>query len=147
MTDQDHDGSHIKGLVINFFHYFWPKLLEGDEFLQGFVTPIVKAKRRKPTMTKKAKAKRAKAKKDAAAVAAEAAAAEAGDGKGGGDLAVQGDEQPEQDADEVTFFSIPDYSAWKEQQQQQQYALQAERGGGVGSLSSSAASAALQKEW
>jgi DNA topoisomerase-2 len=42
MTDQDHDGSHIKGLVINFFHYFWPKLLEGDSFLQGFMTPIVK---------------------------------------------------------------------------------------------------------
>jgi DNA topoisomerase-2 len=24
MADQDHDGSHIKGLVINYFHYFWP---------------------------------------------------------------------------------------------------------------------------
>lgn len=28
MTDQDHDGSHIKGLVINFLHFFFPKLLQ-----------------------------------------------------------------------------------------------------------------------
>jgi DNA topoisomerase II len=45
MTDQDHDGSHIKGLLINFFHHFWPALLERDDFLCEFVTPIVKARR------------------------------------------------------------------------------------------------------
>jgi DNA topoisomerase-2 len=28
MTDQDHDGSHIKGLLINFLHHFWPSLLQ-----------------------------------------------------------------------------------------------------------------------
>jgi DNA topoisomerase II len=42
MTDQDHDGSHIKGLIINFFHHFWPSLLEIENFLQVFITPIVK---------------------------------------------------------------------------------------------------------
>jgi DNA topoisomerase-2 len=42
MADQDHDGSHIKGLVINFFHSFWPSLLQIPGFLQQFVTPIVK---------------------------------------------------------------------------------------------------------
>lgn len=42
MTDQDHDGSHIKGLLINFFHYFWPSLLQIPNFLQQFITPIVK---------------------------------------------------------------------------------------------------------
>lgn len=34
MADQDHDGSHIKGLLINFIHHFWPSLLKIDGFLQ-----------------------------------------------------------------------------------------------------------------
>ena len=42
MTDQDHDGSHIKGLIINFIHHFWPSLLKIDGFIQEFVTPIIK---------------------------------------------------------------------------------------------------------
>lgn len=42
MTDQDHDGSHIKGLLINFLHFFWPSLLKIDNFLQQFITPIIK---------------------------------------------------------------------------------------------------------
>jgi DNA topoisomerase-2 len=42
MTDQDHDGSHIKGLLINFIHHFWPSLLEMNGFLNEFVTPIIK---------------------------------------------------------------------------------------------------------
>ncbi|XP_054168345.1 DNA topoisomerase 2-alpha-like [Oppia nitens] len=41
MTDQDQDGSHIKGLLINFIHHNWPKLLELN-FLEEFITPIVK---------------------------------------------------------------------------------------------------------
>lgn len=43
MADQDLDGSHIKGLVINFVHYFWPGLLKKQGFLKEFITPIVKA--------------------------------------------------------------------------------------------------------
>jgi DNA topoisomerase II len=43
MTDQDHDGSHIKGLIINFIHHFWPSLLKLRGFLKEFVTPIIKA--------------------------------------------------------------------------------------------------------
>jgi DNA topoisomerase-2 len=43
MADQDHDGSHIKGLIINFIHHFWPSLLNIPGFLQQFITPIVKA--------------------------------------------------------------------------------------------------------
>lgn len=42
MTDQDHDGSHIKGLLINFLHNFWPSLLKIPGFLKEFVTPIIK---------------------------------------------------------------------------------------------------------
>jgi hypothetical protein len=39
---QDHDGSHIKGLLINFIHSFWPSLLKIPSFLVEFITPIVK---------------------------------------------------------------------------------------------------------
>lgn len=43
MADQDHDGSHIKGLIINFIHHFWPSLLHLNKFLKEFVTPVIKA--------------------------------------------------------------------------------------------------------
>lgn len=42
MADQDYDGSHIKGLLINLFHHWWPSLLQKNKFIQEFVTPIVK---------------------------------------------------------------------------------------------------------
>ncbi|KAI9920328.1 hypothetical protein PsorP6_015891 [Peronosclerospora sorghi] len=41
MADQDHDGGHIKGLVINLIRHFWPSLLLVDGFLQEFITPNV----------------------------------------------------------------------------------------------------------
>lgn len=34
MTDQDHDGHHIKGLIINFIDKFWPSLLKMKGFLK-----------------------------------------------------------------------------------------------------------------
>ena len=43
MTDQDVDGSHIKGLIINFIHTFWPSLIKINGFLKQFITPIIKA--------------------------------------------------------------------------------------------------------
>ena len=43
-TDQDYDGFHIKGLLINFIHYFWPDLIfENTNFIRCLTTPIVKA--------------------------------------------------------------------------------------------------------
>jgi len=46
MTDQDHDGFHIKGLLINMFHYLWPELLNFD-FISYMITPIVKVSLKK----------------------------------------------------------------------------------------------------
>uniref|UniRef100_A0A8D2NV98 DNA topoisomerase 2 n=1 Tax=Zosterops lateralis melanops TaxID=1220523 RepID=A0A8D2NV98_ZOSLA len=46
MTDQDQDGSHIKGLLINFIHHNWPSLLRHN-FLEEFITPIIKATKNK----------------------------------------------------------------------------------------------------
>ncbi|KAG4982547.1 hypothetical protein JHK87_027296 [Glycine soja] len=43
MADQDHDGSHIKGLLINFIHSFWPSLLKVPSFMVEFTTPIIRA--------------------------------------------------------------------------------------------------------
>ncbi|CAG9330918.1 unnamed protein product [Blepharisma stoltei] len=43
MADQDLDGSHIKGLIINLIHFFWPGLLKTTGFVKEFITPIVKA--------------------------------------------------------------------------------------------------------
>mmetsp|Transcript_68629 Transcript_68629/g.146956 ORF Transcript_68629/g.146956 Transcript_68629/m.146956 type:complete len:1911 (+) Transcript_68629:89-5821(+) len=51
MTDQDHDGSHIKGLIINFVQHWFPSLLQVPGFLKEFVTPIVKVTRGDETHT------------------------------------------------------------------------------------------------
>ncbi|CAL2037546.1 unnamed protein product [Caenorhabditis brenneri] len=45
LADQDEDGSHIKGLVINFIHKFWPSLIHSGDFIQSFRTPLLKAKK------------------------------------------------------------------------------------------------------
>lgn len=43
MTDQDLDGSHIKGLGINLFQSQWHDLVEIDNFIGFMNTPILKA--------------------------------------------------------------------------------------------------------
>lgn len=45
MTDQDLDGSHIKGLCINLFQSHWNDLIKIDSFLGFMNTPILKAKK------------------------------------------------------------------------------------------------------
>jgi len=68
MTDQDHDGSHIKGLLINFLQVQYPSLLKIPEFLVEFITPIVKCYKGDPKKPKQSQ----------------------------------------------TFFTMPEYEAWKE---------------------------------
>ena len=45
MTDQDLDGSHIKGLGINLFQSEWPTLANIPSFIGFMNTPILKAKK------------------------------------------------------------------------------------------------------
>jgi DNA topoisomerase-2 len=49
MTDQDYDGSHIRGLLINLFHELWTELFKIPGFLTYMATPIVKATKGKET--------------------------------------------------------------------------------------------------
>ena len=46
LCDQDVDGYHIKGLLINFIDHFWPSLIKRD-FFTSLATPIVKALKEK----------------------------------------------------------------------------------------------------
>lgn len=46
MTDQDVDGTHIKGLIMNFLSK-WPSLMKLDNFITSLLTPIVKVRRGK----------------------------------------------------------------------------------------------------
>mgnify|MGYP003384709946 CR=1 FL=1 len=45
MTDQDLDGSHIKGLIINIFHSEWNSLIKIPGFIGYMNTPILKARK------------------------------------------------------------------------------------------------------
>jgi DNA topoisomerase-2 len=45
MTDQDLDGTHIKGLCVNMFDSQWSDLIKSDSFIGFMNTPILKAKK------------------------------------------------------------------------------------------------------
>jgi len=47
LTDQDEDGSHIKGLVFNLFETLWPSLFRQKGFLTTILTPVIKASKKK----------------------------------------------------------------------------------------------------
>lgn len=48
MADQDLDGAHIKGLLMNLFHTEWPSLMKIG-FLCSLATPLLKATKRNDT--------------------------------------------------------------------------------------------------
>ena len=47
LTDQDEDGSHIKGLLFNLFETMWPSLYHTKGFMKSMLTPIIKIKNKK----------------------------------------------------------------------------------------------------
>ena len=50
LTDQDEDGSHIKGLLFNLFQSLCYHLFSRPGFLVGMLTPIVKARKGKESI-------------------------------------------------------------------------------------------------
>jgi len=52
MADQDHDGSHIKGLLMNYIETFWPSLFAVPGFITSFKTPIVIVTKKSASKTK-----------------------------------------------------------------------------------------------
>ena len=50
LADQDTDGSHIKGLLINLFHSEWASLVKIPGFLSFMNTPILRAKKGAQTL-------------------------------------------------------------------------------------------------
>ena len=50
MTDQDTDGFHISGLIMNFFHSMFPSLFYRPGFLSSMFTPIVNVVHKTGTM-------------------------------------------------------------------------------------------------
>ncbi len=50
MSDQDYDGSHIKGLFFNFIGFLWKELLEHN-FIKSLLTPIVKITKKNSTLS------------------------------------------------------------------------------------------------
>jgi DNA topoisomerase-2 len=52
LTDQDEDGSHIKGLLFNMFQSLWPELFRTQGFNKSMLTPIVKATNNKTKTVK-----------------------------------------------------------------------------------------------
>ena len=51
MADQDHDGIHIRGLVMNLFRVFFPDLFKIDGFIVSMLTPVIKARTSKEVLS------------------------------------------------------------------------------------------------
>ena len=47
LTDQDPDGSHIKGLIMLMFQHFWPHLAKREGFIKTLNTPLLIARKGK----------------------------------------------------------------------------------------------------
>lgn len=55
ITDQDDDGLHIKGLLFNFFHNFWPSILQRNTSIKAMNTPLIRVWKEKKKGLSKAK--------------------------------------------------------------------------------------------
>ena len=105
MTDQDHDGSHIKGLLINLLHWYNPSILKVPNFLCEFITPIVKVEKTKHTPTLKSINKSTKRAKKSTSQSNQV----------GNQVGNQ--EEDLQVGQSKSFFTLKEYENWWEKQE------------------------------
>ena len=117
MTDQDHDGSHIKGLIMNFFHHFYPSLLKLPGFLVEFITPIIKARA----------VAALPAARSARCIAALLAAAPPPH-----TLPRRRRSQATKGKESISFYSMPEYEEWKERHSTRGWSIKYYKGAGGG---------------
>lgn len=131
MADQDPDGSHIKGLFINFLHHFWPNLLKQDGFLFEFVTPLIKATKKSALKARDLDGLGEIDTQDLSENSVDAVASEDNnhDSKESNNARKRG--KSNQSSDTISFFTMAEYEKWKQTVDPRQWSVKYYKGLGT----------------